>query len=252
MEKPFEDVFYVHSHDTDMNAVMSIQNIVKYYMETAIDHSESVGYTFEWLAKEQRGWVVLNWFIKMYEYPKFTDNIKISTWAKKGNSLQATRYFTMEDENGKVYSEAASRWAFLDLAKRHPTRFTEEMYEVNTCDKEAPFDPGNFALPKEKEEMLVSEKNIEIRRSETDTNGHVNNVCYVQWACDNIPDDIYSGYMAEEIRVLYRKECRYGDNVTVKTYITDYDDNKKQTISSVNDVNGKPLCKIALVWHRKN
>ena len=53
--------------------------------------------------------------------------------------------------------------------------------------------------------------------------------------------------MAEEIRVLYRKECRYGDNVTVKTYITDYDDNKKQTISSVNDVNGKPLCKIALV-----
>ena len=53
MEKPFEDVFYVHSHDTDMNAVMSIQNIVKYYMETAIDHSESVGYTFEWLAKEQ-------------------------------------------------------------------------------------------------------------------------------------------------------------------------------------------------------
>lgn len=40
MEKPFEDVFYVHSHDTDMNAVMSIQNVVKYYMETAIDHSE--------------------------------------------------------------------------------------------------------------------------------------------------------------------------------------------------------------------
>lgn len=251
MDKPFVDNFTVHSYDTDMNAVLSIHNVVKYFMETAIDHTDDVGYGLKRLVHENRGWVVLNWIIKMHEYPKYKDNIKISTWACSGNTLQATRFFIMEDKNGNIISEAASRWAFLDLEKRHPVRFSSEMNEAYCCDKQPPFEYGNFFMPKEDEKYLISQNTLVVRRSETDTNGHANNVRYIEWASDQVPDDIYLNYLAEEIRVLYRKECKYGDIVTVKTYIID-DNDKKLIITSINDNTGKPLCKVSVLWCRRN
>lgn len=252
MDKPFADSFFVHSYDTDMNAVISIQNIVKYLMETAIDHTDAVGYGIDRLINENRGWVVLNWVIKMYHYPKYKSKIKVSTWAQHGGTLQATRFFVIEDEKtGHIYSEVASRWAFLDLGKRHPVRFSDEIDDAYCCDKEPPFNPGNYGLPKENEQDLFSEKMLVVRRSETDTNGHANNVMYIEWALDEVPDDIYLNYKAEEIRVLYRKECRYGDKVTVKTYIVE-DNGRKLIISSINNETGKILCKISALWKKKN
>lgn len=251
MDKPFVDEFIVRSYDTDMNAVLSIQNVVKYFMETAIDHTDHAGYGLNRLADENRGWVVLNWIIKMYDYPKYRDSIRISTWAHRGNTLQATRFFTMKNEKGTTIAEAASRWAFLDLEKRHPVRFSSEMNDAYCCDQDPPFEPGSFSMPKENEVDLIAEKTLTVRRSETDTNGHANNVRYIEWASDEIPDDIYLNYLAEEIRVLYRKECRYGDIVTVKTYIID-DNDKKLIITSINDDTGKNLCKISVLWTRKN
>jgi len=252
LDKPFVDSFFVHSYDTDMNAVISIQNIVKYFMETAIDHADSTGYGIDRLSEKNRGWIVLNWVIKLYDYPKYKDKIKVSTWAQHGSTLQATRYFIMENEkNGYIFSEAASRWAFLDLEKRHPVRFSDNMYDSYCCDKEPPFDAGNYGMPKENDQCLISEKSMVVRRSETDTNGHVNNVRYLEWTLDEVPDEIYLNYKADEIRVLYRKECKYGDKVTVRTYIIE-DNGKKIILSSITNEEGKILCKISILGHKKD
>ena len=247
MEKPFVNEVKISSYDTDMNSRISIQNVVKFLMETAIEHSEESGYTIERLMRENRGWVVLNWIIKMYDYPKFRDTIKINTWANSGNTLQATRYFSVEGNDGNIVFDAASRWAFLDLEKRHPVRFSQEMGNAFFCDREAPFDPGRYLMPAEKEECLISEKTLVVRRSETDTNGHTNNTRYIEWAVDDVPDEIYMNYKASEIRVLYRKETRAGDKVTVKTYMED-DNDKKIIVTAITDSDSAVLCKVAAVW----
>ena len=70
MQKPFTWNVKVSSYDTDMNAVLSPQNMVKYLMETAIEHTEEAGYPVEKLLEMKRGWVVLNWIIKVDKYPR--------------------------------------------------------------------------------------------------------------------------------------------------------------------------------------
>ena len=250
MDAPYIRNITVSSYETDMNSRVTIQSIVKYFMESAIEHSEAAGYSIERLTAANRGWVVLNWVIRMYDYPKFRDRLKMSTWAKPGNNLQATRYFVVENEKGVTVAEAASRWAFLDLINRHPTRFPLEMEEAYCYDRQAPFDPGRFKLPAEKEECLISERKLTVRRSETDTNGHTNNTRYVEWAVDDVPDDIYVNYKADEIRVLYRKECRAGDEVTVKTYLENAGDGI-EIITAMTDREDNVLCKMSTLWSRK-
>ena len=137
MERPFVWNIKVSSYDTDMNAVMSPQNKVKYLMEAAIEHTERAGYPVEKLLEMKRGWVVLNWVIRVDKYPAFGDNLEIRTWARYGSTLQATRYFIVS-RNGENIASAASRWAFLDLEKRHPVRFSKEMEEAYCCDMPAP------------------------------------------------------------------------------------------------------------------
>ncbi len=251
MDKPFEQQIKIYSYDTDMNAQLSLPNLIKYFMETAIEHSDHVGYSMEKLMEMNRGWVVLNWVIKMHKYPKYGDNLKIYTWAVKSGSLQATRYFTMEYKDGTVAAEAASKWAFLDLENRHPARFSLEMMELYCYDRQAPFDPGRFKLPDEKEENMISEKSLIVRRSETDTNGHTNNIRYVEWAVDDVPEDIYVNYKAEKISVLYRKECRAGDEVKVKTYMEDIENETKRIITVMTDKEGNTHCKLSAIWRKK-
>ena len=84
MRKTFTQNIEISLYDTDMNAKISIQNIVKYFMEAAVDHSEHTEYKLERLLAARRGWVVLNWVIKMKDYPEFGDKLKLSTWAKRG------------------------------------------------------------------------------------------------------------------------------------------------------------------------
>ena len=250
MERPFVWNIKVSSYDTDMNAVMSPQNMVKYLMEAAIEHSERAGYPVEKLLEMKRGWVVLNWVIRVDKYPAFGDNLEIRTWARYGSTLQATRYFIVS-RNGENIASAASRWAFLDLEKRHPVRFSKEMEEAYCCDMPAPFDPGRFALPSERDEDMTGERTLTVRRSETDTNGHTNNTRYVEWAVDDVPDEIYSGWTPCEIKVLYRKECRAGDEVGVRTYIRDMSGDEKEIITSISSADGTVLCKTATLWRRK-
>ena len=249
MKAPYIGEFKVHSYDTDSHAKMSLQSMVKYFMETSIDHSESTGHTIERLLSENRGWVVLNWIIKFFDYPRFKDIIKTSTWTKGGNKLQATRFFVMENE-GEVVAEAATRWAFLDLETRHPVRFSEEVEELYSLDKEPPFDPGKYTMPDENKGDAISSRIITVRRSETDTNNHVNNIKYIEWAVDDIPEEIYENWNCKELRVLYRKECKMNDNVIITSYLME--DDEKTIVTIMKDMNENILCKVSTCWKERN
>ena len=67
MERPFVWNTAVNSYDTDMNSVVSPQNMVKYLMEAAIEHTERTEYPVKRLFEMKRGWVVINWVIKVEE-----------------------------------------------------------------------------------------------------------------------------------------------------------------------------------------
>ena len=55
MNEPFTQNIEISLYDTDMNAKISIQNIVKYFMEAAVDHSEHTEYKLDRLLAAHRG-----------------------------------------------------------------------------------------------------------------------------------------------------------------------------------------------------
>ena len=54
--------------------------------------------------------------------------------------------------------------------------------------------------------VYESEMPYRVRRSEIDLNGHVHNLCYLDFALEALPEDVYHNRDFHDIRITYRKE----------------------------------------------
>lgn len=189
--------------------------------ETAIEHSDSLGYTIDTMRERGWFWSVVNWHLQIHRIPRYGETILSQTWNDKFSRFQANRSFSVYDAAGNRLLDGMSRWIFMDIAKRKPANVPPEMAESYHSEQAAAIPDEKFFMPKEPQGAHFSTRELTVTRRDTDTNAHANNVKYLEWVMDDIPDEIYHGMMLCDIRIVYRKECRRGDMVTVKTYLSD-------------------------------
>ncbi len=228
-------------------------SIAVYFQELAIAHSDSLGYTIEVLSEAKKGWAITNWHISVLRYPHKGEKIKIITWPNDCKRMQAQRSFRVEDESGSIICLAMSRWIFMDLERRRPSPFMDGMDTAYACDKTAAIPQEKYGMPKGQPENLYSEREFTVRRRDTDTNGHANNTKYIEWAIDDVPDEIYDSCEPMDIRVVYRKECYKGSQIISRCYLRE-ENGEKELISYFLDKE-KPsvvFAEVATLWKTRH
>lgn len=238
---------------TDHDLLLSPASLAVYLQDLAINHSESLGYSLEIMAQMHRGWAITNWHYQMRQYPRFGETITFATWADTCKRMQAQRSFEVTDESGNLLCTAVSRWVFMDLERRRPTIIPEDMQQKFSCNLAPVILEEKYQMPKAQEQYLFSQRLFKVRRRDTDTNGHTNNTKYLEWACDNIPDEIYNQYKKEDIRIVYRKECYQNSLVISKCYLKKLEDNAVEVISFFLDGNDRKtiFAEVAAIWRKK-
>ncbi len=211
----------------DGNRLMTPAALLSDLQEAAINHSDSLGYPVEYLAGKKVGWAVLNWHLQVGRMPKLGESITIQTWCEKCRRMQAIRCFYVLDEKGEIILKGISRWIYMNLEKRKPENIPQEMIEKYHSGQESAIPDEKFIMPKEQTGEPVTVHTLEITRRDTDSNGHANNVKYLEWAMDDVPDEIYDRMQMVDVRIVYRKECVRGNEVVLKTYIKDTDEGKE-------------------------
>ena len=96
--------------------------------------------------------------------------------------------------------------------KRRAVRIPEDQYITYGVDIENCPDIKLAKLEKLTKEM--NKNNFKVRYGDIDSNMHVNNVKYVEWAIESLPLDIVLNYELKELSVIFEKECRYGAEIT--------------------------------------
>ena len=248
MGQEFKEELVIPYFGTDHFLRLTPSSLAVCFQDLAIDHSDSIGFTLDWLWKEKKGWAITNWHIQVLRMPTRGEKVVIKTWSDNCRRMQARRSFTVTDESGHIVVKAVSRWIYMDLEKRKPSAIPKEMEEGFVCDTPAVIENEKYIMPKGQEENFSGERSFSVTRRDTDTNGHANNTKYIEWAIDDVPDDIYAHYRISDIRVVYRKECYKDDEVLSKCYISGQDE--KEVISYFVDPK-KPetvFCEVSTVW----
>lgn len=244
MGKIYTKEYEIHYYDVDRNLVVGMPRIIDILCDVGTRQSEELGADIDTLTKRNMAWVFYNYDVKVFRNPVYGEKIKATTQAIGFKKFYALRNYEIKDENGNIIVEGKAIFLLINLEKRRMMRVPEDLYEVYGAEEIQ----ESFSPPKL--EKLLEHKHEEIfkvRHSDIDSNQHVNNTKYIDWALESVPEEIISNYKLQEIKVTFEKECKYGEKIKVLTDIRE-EDNRLITLHKIENLEGKELTILIGIW----
>ena len=207
--------------DIDENNKLSSKGLLRILGEAAGVHSETVGYGLNHMPQTHLTWMLLNWKIKFFIKPCWNTELLVKTWARSFSKVSSNRDFTVYDNNNNLVAKATSKWVLIASEKFTPVKLTEEIRNTFGEYNSSVFDTE--VIDKEKEpESSKFVYDYQIKRRDIDTNHHVNNLYYLDFAYDTLPKDFWE-VSFDNIEIIYKKQIRLDD--TIKCFYA-YDNNQ--------------------------
>lgn len=191
------------------NKHINIAQVVRYFQDCSTFHSASVGETIDVMTERQRAWMLSGWQLEIERYPRFGEEITINTWPHENKGILAQRNFEMCDAEGNRLIKANSIWFYFDFLTGMPRRIQPEDVECYGVEEKLPmnYKGRKVAIPKNVEG--ISMESFLVKKSDIDTNGHVNNSKYIEMALEYVEDE--SSIIG--MRADYRKSALLNDRV---------------------------------------
>lgn len=166
------------------------------------------------LPKRGIAWIILNWKLKVLSRPKSNSHLLVKTWISSSNALFFYRDFEILDENSKIVAIASSKWVLFGINKKSIIKIPEEVKEKYSCVDKLAFEEKWNEKLKEPEcsEFVMDYK---VQRRDIDTNHHVNNLYYLDYAYEALPEEIYNNFKFSNVEIMYKHEAKLGDTVSL-------------------------------------
>lgn len=241
--------FFIPYYDTDKNGVVYPASLLTYMGETSSFHSDTLGVGIDELRKNNYGWMLNRWRVKFYKYPKVKDTITVETWTSGFDKFYATREFVIYNEGKDIIGEATTLWIFLDIAKKRPKRIPKEFDGIyNIIDEKLLHDFYDFNFEVGKDTEIC----FNVRKTDIDYNNHVNNVKYLNWMLEVIPEEVDNKYYLSEFDIQYKREIKLGN--LIKSSIDEgiEKDNKLIFVHKINESTSSDINTFGrTVWEKR-
>ena len=214
--------------DIDENNRLSSKGLIRILGEIAGLHSESVGYGLNHVPQTHLTWMLLNWKIQFFVRPSWNSYLIIKTWARSFSKISSNRDFSIYDINNNLVAKATSKWVLVNSEKHTPVRITEEIHDTFGEYNSSVFDTEVNDKEKEPESSKFI-YDYQIKRRDLDTNHHVNNLYYLDFAFDALPKELWE-VCFDNIEIIYRKQIKLDD--TIKCFYSYYNNQHIVTIKS--------------------
>lgn len=192
---------------------ITLRALVDTLQEAAIAHSDQAGYGVNNIPNTHLAWLLLNWKVEIKSYPILNDSIIIKTWPRIFDKLYSYRDFEVYDENNNLIAIASSKWFAIDTENKKIRKLTPEITKAygEITSKEVFKSAFNEKIKEPKEIKLNF--NYTIQRRDLDTNGHVNNLHYIDYALETLNDDIFNNTIFNNLEIIYKKEIKLKENI---------------------------------------
>ncbi|MCI7474150.1 MAG: thioesterase [Clostridiales bacterium] len=169
----------------------------------------------EMLDKYGLFWMLARMWYRLDRPLKWNETLSIRTWHRGGGGASSYRDFDLFVD-GKPVGEAVSVWVLADADTHRLARMSKIEEFQGTDGGELCKDKtlSRFKLPQE----MAAADHRAMHYSDTDINGHVNNVRYADFICDAIRmDQLGQDFYVSALQVDYLAECMAGETITLFT-----------------------------------
>ncbi len=196
----------------------SLPALANALQEVAGLHAAELGVGIQALQSEGHTWMLGRLALDIVRPPAWREACVLTTWPSGvRRKLLAERQFALETAEGEKLLTASSEWLYVDFIKGRLLRPPETIQAL------AHAGVLNFGLCAERFPEVgagaegVAEKTFTVRRSEIDANRHVNNVHYLEWMLESLPEAMYFNAVPRKLDIEYKQAAKLGDEVTART-----------------------------------
>lgn len=169
----------------------------------------------EMMEKYNLFWMLARMWYRLDRPLKWNETLSVRTWHRGGSGVSSYRDFDLFVD-GKPVGEAVSVWVLADADTHRLARMSKIEEFQGTDGGELCKDKSlsRFKLPQE----MAAADHRAMHYSDTDINGHVNNVRYADFICDAIRmDQLGQDFYVSALQVDYLAECMAGETITLFT-----------------------------------
>ena len=89
-----------------------------------------------------------------------------------------------------------------------------------------------------------------VTRRDIDANNHTNNIAYISWALDDLPDNVYLEMNIKDLKAEYKREALLDDVVTKNLLYRIDEDGLVEYSTVFTNVEGEYLCRVTTKWQK--
>ena len=213
MENVFDKKYELRYFEMNKYGLASPTTMLTLLEETAAEHSHTINYGLYSLKRQNIGWVLISGILDMVRYPRYKETIAIRTWISKYTLVRGHRENIIYDDSGSIIGKAKGIWVFYDIEKRKPVPIIDQIKCKWGSNPEISRD-----VDVDKIKVIQTDEHqaeYDIFKSDVDSNKHVNNIRYLHWLIESVPEEIADYYMLKKINAQFFSEGKYGEKVRV-------------------------------------
>ena len=201
----FEETRHVSYSLLSPDKTVSAADILRLCQDSAVSHTAACGYPLDRLIALRRAWLVLSMHVRFIKPITLSRNLCIQTWPFSFSRVSCPRAFRIMDADTKeIYAEATSLWTYVNTETGRPAEIPEDIIE-KYGEGEAP--ALSYIRRAPQYEAVDHVADFRVLKRDLDTNMHMNNVKYLEYAEEAVPE----GETVSEIEIYYKHPALYGE-----------------------------------------
>lgn len=241
-------MYRIHSGAVDAGGRLSPSVLCNFMQDAAGKHAQALGVSIDALRSGGHTWVLSRLTLNMVSWPAGKDRLVVRTWPAGRHRLFALRKFHLYNEGGRLLGEALTAWLVIGTCNRRPVRidpYIERLEPVHVETANTALIDRVGALP----DMAAfdREQRFTVRSDDLDMNRHVNNVTYIRWLLDGIPENVASSCRLRRLDIGFTAEGFLGESISSRCRRLDTDD-VAFLHSVVKDPQARELARAKTCW----
>lgn len=216
----YKDVYIPRVSDFDRKGKLSYEAILQILEAAGSRHSAMANDNVIEESQQGIAWVLVDWRVSILRRVNSTEELNITTWVRGGSGCAIVyRDFVLTDKTGKEVIKAEAKICLLNIDTGKLIRIGDEMMSAYEPEERTVFDSDVPRLRAPIE--FMNEHRLFVRRGDIDFNGHVHNTCYIEYALEAIPQDVFDTDAFSNIRIVYSKPIKEKSIVTARYALTE-------------------------------
>ncbi len=212
MDAVFRSQFLVDATHTDCFDRLKPSSILYFVQEVAGKHCLELALDWNTLAQKRMFWAVIRHKVQVSRLPTKGETITLETWPMPTTRVAFPRSVVAYDSQGQELFRTISIWVLMDMDTRAMILPGKSGVEVPGLLRGSELSAPKSLVPV----SLSAEISRQVRYTDLDINGHMNNCRYLDWICDLLPSGFHHGHTIREFTLCYLSEAREGETLKLQ------------------------------------